>query len=82
MPRRFSVTVDGREVEVEEGTSVAAALFNGGVFGLRRSVVGEARGPLCLMGICFECRVTIDGSPQRRACLELCAPGMEIRTLG
>ena len=77
---RFEVQVNGRPVEVEAGTSVAAALFNARQWHLRTSVRGEPRGPICAMGICFECRVTLDGSKHRRACMELCRPGMEIVT--
>ena len=45
---------------------------------MRTSVSGEARGPLCGMGACFECRVTIDGEPHRRACLETVREGMDV----
>jgi NADPH-dependent 2,4-dienoyl-CoA reductase/sulfur reductase-like enzyme len=51
--------------------TVAAALENVGRRALRRSVRGEPRGVLCAMGICFECRVEIEGAPHRRACMEL-----------
>jgi len=51
-----------------------------GVSAFRRSVTGEPRGPLCGMGICFECRVTIDGVPHSRSCQTPCADGMEVRT--
>ena len=50
-------------------------------FGLpatRRSVTGAPRAPLCGMGICYECRVTIDGTPHRLSCQTLCADGMEV----
>ncbi len=77
---RLSISIDGRTVEVERGTSVAAALWNAGVSRFRRSVGGAARGPICAMGICYECRVTIDGERYRRACMELCSEGMEITT--
>lgn len=80
MPERFEIVVDGRALQVEAGNSVAAALHNAGLPVTRRSVTGEPRGPLCAMGICFECRVTIDGEPQRRACVETCRPGMRIAT--
>jgi D-hydroxyproline dehydrogenase subunit gamma len=46
----------------------------------RRSVKGDPRGPLCGMGICFECRVTIDGIPHSPSCQTLCRAGMEVRT--
>jgi predicted molibdopterin-dependent oxidoreductase YjgC len=74
------VTIDGRGHAVAPGTSVAVALLECGVSGFRRSVQGEPRGPVCGMGVCFECRVTIDGRPHQRACLVTCAPGMTIAT--
>jgi len=82
MPERVAVRIDGRPVDVEAGTSVAAALWNAGAASVRTSVAGAPRGPLCAMGICFECRVTIDGQPHRRACLATCRDGMEIDTRG
>ena len=80
-PSRVSIRIDGRVVDVERGTSVAVALLNSGVKRFRASEGGSPRGPLCAMGICFECRVTIDGIPHRRACMEECVELMEIRTL-
>ncbi len=78
----FQIEVDGRPVAAEESTTVAAALLNSGVAAFRSSITGEPRGPLCAMGICFECRVTIDGVPHRRSCLEPCRPGMKVTTGG
>jgi D-hydroxyproline dehydrogenase subunit gamma len=72
--------VDGRLVETPEGTTVAALLLNIGEDAFRDSVTGAPRGPLCGMGICFECRVTIDGVPHRRACLALVTHGMRVTT--
>jgi sarcosine oxidase subunit alpha len=46
----------------------------------RVSVQGRPRGPLCGMGICMECRATVNGVPQRRTCQLVCAPEMEIVT--
>ncbi len=74
------LTVDGRRIEAEAGATVAAALANSGVASLRESVGGEPRGVLCAMGVCFECRVRIDGEPHRRACVESVRNGMEIST--
>ena len=76
------ITVDGRQLVVVPGTSLLAALWNAGVLALRRSAAGEARGALCGMGTCFECRVTVDGVPHRRSCAETVRDGMEVRTLG
>jgi sarcosine oxidase subunit alpha len=73
------IRVDGRSLRVEAGITVAAALENARL-GFRRSVTGEVRGPVCGMGICHECRVTIDGVEHRRACLVVVEPTMEVRT--
>jgi sarcosine oxidase subunit alpha len=59
---------------------VAAAVMNCGVAGFRSSVKGEPRGPLCGMGICFECRLTIDGRTHQKSCQVLCADGMVVET--
>ena len=75
-----TIVADGRELRVAAGTSVAAALLGAGVETFRRSVCGELRGPLCGMGICFECRVTIDGVPHRRACLVPVLDGLQVVT--
>jgi hypothetical protein len=55
-----SITVNGVEVSVKQGTTVAAAVLIAGETAFRRSVSGEPRGPLCGMGICYECRVSIN----------------------
>ena len=78
----MKVTINGRPVDVPEGAMVSAAVAIAGVAAFRRSVGGEPRGPLCGMGICFECRVTVDGRPHVRSCQVVCRPGMEVRTDG
>jgi sarcosine oxidase subunit alpha len=71
------IVVDGQPRLVESGISVAAALMNAGLH-LRRSAGGEPRSALCGMGICHECRLTIDGRAHQRACMTVVANGMEI----
>lgn len=69
MPERIRLRLDGREVHVSPGTTVAAMLL----------MHSPARAqPLCGMGTCFGCRVRIDGQPHRRGCLVECTPGMEV----
>ena len=75
-----TIVANGRAIRVRPGTSVAVALLNAGIRVLRRSVTGEGRGPLCGMGICFECRVSIDGVPHQRACLTEVVDGLTVRT--
>ncbi|MBN3811990.1 2Fe-2S iron-sulfur cluster-binding protein [Paraburkholderia sp. Ac-20347] len=75
--------VDGRSVRVAAGSSVVAAIAHAasdGVVATRRSVTGALRGPLCGMGVCQECRVTIDGVAHRLACQTVCAEGMNVVT--
>ena len=74
------IVADGRRARVPAGTSVAAALLNLGAGAFRTSVRGEPRAPLCGMGICFECRVNIDGRAHCRSCQIPCAHGMNVRT--
>ncbi|WP_377705849.1 2Fe-2S iron-sulfur cluster-binding protein [Pseudoduganella sp. UC29_71] len=57
-----------------------AAAHAAGAAVTRRSVSGMLRGPLCGMGVCHECRVTIDGRAHQLACQTLCAPNMQVRT--
>ena len=76
----IQMRMNGRMVSVPVGSVVAAAVARADEARFRRSVTGQARGPLCGMGICMECRVTIDGETQRRSCQVLCAEGMEVRT--
>lgn len=75
----ITITVNGAQVQVPAGITVAVALMLLNQ-PCRVSVLGQPRGPLCAMGICYECRVTIDGTPNRLGCQTLCAPGMEVRT--
>ena len=71
--------VDGAAVEVRAGSSVAAAIAHA-TMRFRRSCSGEPRAPLCGMGVCFECRVEIDGVEQLRACTTAAREGMQVRT--
>lgn len=76
------IRVNGAHLQAPSDVTVASALLNAQIWNFRASVQGEMRGPLCGMGICYECRVTIDGVAHRRACLQLVQPGMEIVTSG
>jgi predicted molibdopterin-dependent oxidoreductase YjgC len=76
------IKINGKGLSVPSGTVVAAAIAQAGISGFRRSVLGNARGPLCGMGVCMECRVTINGQEYCRSCLTVCGEGMEIQTDG
>jgi predicted molibdopterin-dependent oxidoreductase YjgC len=74
--------VDGLSLAVIAGQSLAAALVEHGVWAFRRNpITGEARGPYCGMGVCFECEVEVDDRRGVRACMAEVADGMVVRTL-
>ena len=76
---RVTLTVDGEAVTVPAGLSVAAALIQAGRTPMRTTPVsGAARAPYCMMGVCFDCLVEIDGTPNRQACMEEVRDGMRV----
>ncbi len=80
MNEQIQVLVNGQTVFVRPGSVVAAAVALAGRAGFRVSNSGQPRGPLCGMGICMECRVTINGEPYCRSCQIICEEGMEVET--
>ena len=77
--RRVTVSIDGREVSVAAGVSVAAAVLEHCAGPTRTTPVsGGPRAPYCMMGACFECLMQIDGVPNRQACMVAVADGMHI----
>lgn len=70
---------EGRPVEARAGDSVAAALLAAGVLAFRETPVsGAPRGPWCMMGVCFDCLVTVDGVGGRQACMTPAREGMRV----
>lgn len=80
MAEQVEIVVDGRRLRVRAGVPLASALVTVGVSAFRSSVSGEPRAPICAMGVCFECRVTVDGRAHQRACLLPCREGMVVVT--
>jgi predicted molibdopterin-dependent oxidoreductase YjgC len=80
MRETVTVVVNGEPVMIPVGSMVSAAILKTGITTFRRSTTNEPRGPLCGMGICFECRVTIDGEAHCRSCQTICRDGMDVRT--
>lgn len=74
-------TFDGAPLEAREGDSVAAALLAAGVSSCRTTPVsGAPRAPYCMMGVCFDCLVVIDGVGNRQSCLVSVREGMAVET--
>ena len=74
------IELDGESVAVPEGITVAAAVLgHGDGHHCRCSVIGgEKRAPYCLIGVCHECLMEIDGKPYQQACLITVKEGMTV----
>lgn len=68
----------GREIAAREGESLAAALTQAGVRAFRETAKGAERGIFCGMGVCQDCLVDVDGTPNRRACMTPVENGMSV----
>ena len=77
----LSFTVDGQPIRARTGDTVAAAMLAAGIDHCRTTPVsGAPRAPYCLMGVCFDCLVAIDGVGSRQACLVPVREGMAVET--
>ena len=76
MSTRFEFSFEGKLIAAHEGQSVAAALLEAGERCLRIDEAGNAKGAVCGIGVCWECRCSIDGVPDTRACVTEARPGM------
>jgi hypothetical protein len=79
-----TVTVNGEAVSVPHGFTAAAAMLLHTEGATRTTAVsGQGRAPYCMMGVCFECLMQIDGEPNQQGCLVIVREGMRIeRQLG
>lgn len=76
------IEFDGQVMQVPAGVTLAAALLAAGVDRFRTSAVSQApRAPYCMMGVCFECLVEIDGKPSQQSCLTTVRAGMKVRSM-
>jgi predicted molibdopterin-dependent oxidoreductase YjgC len=76
-----TITIDGRPVQARVTDTVAAALLAAGVPVVRATPAsGAPRGPYCMMGVCFDCLVTVDGVGNRQGCLLRVRDGMRVET--
>jgi D-hydroxyproline dehydrogenase subunit gamma len=74
------IEFEGQSLSARGGDTVAAALLADGHWQFRTTPVsGAARGPFCMMGVCFDCLVEIDGVANRQACMVEVREGMRVR---
>ncbi|QRZ15106.1 (2Fe-2S)-binding protein [Paracoccus methylovorus] len=71
---------EGQPLRFWPGETVAGVLMAAGITSFRETPAsGAARGPWCLMGVCFDCLVSIDGRENQRACMVPARAGMQVR---
>lgn len=77
----ITLTVNGCECRVPEGTSVASVILTQEQpYSRTTPVSGKKRAPYCMMGVCYDCLVVIDGQANQRACLTAVREGMIVET--
>ena len=76
-----TIHIDGKPYPARTGDTVAAALLANGISHCRTTPVSDSpRAPFCMMGVCFDCLMTIDGAGNRQACLVPVREGLRIET--
>jgi D-hydroxyproline dehydrogenase subunit gamma len=77
--KTVEIFIDRERTTARENDTVAAALLAAGHIACRTTPIsGAPRGPYCMMGVCFECLVTIDGSQNLQACMTAVRAGMKV----
>ena len=81
MKKQIKININSIETTVYKGDSVLASLVASGYKILKKSrKLNENRGPVCGMGVCYECQVTINGVPNQRACMKEVEEEMTVLT--
>lgn len=74
---------EGHPLPFRAGDSVAGALLAAGIATFRKTpVTGAPRAPYCLMGVCFDCLMRVDGQDNQRACMTPCVEGLHVERQG
>lgn len=76
----ITITVDGGPLPAYRGETIAGALLVSGRRAWRLTHHGRPRGLFCGIGLCFDCLVTVNGTPNVRACVTPVAAGMVVET--
>ncbi len=75
----IEIFVEGTSVQARAGDTVSVALLASGRDVRRDTAVsGAKRLPYCMMGVCFDCLVVVDGVPGTRACMTWVREGMVV----
>ena len=77
-PNHFDIIYDGRPLTAYPGQTIAEVLLAAGIRDFRNSPGGSPRGFFCGMGVCFECRMIVDGRPNVRTCMTPATAGCRV----
>ena len=79
-PDIIDIEIDGKVIKAVKGQTIAEALLANGIQIFRWTRKNEPRGIYCNMGICYECRIIVNGFPNVRACLTPVTAGCKVKT--
>jgi len=71
---------DGRPIKAQNGQTIAEALLAKGITTVRKTRKGADRGVYCAMGVCYECRAIVNGTPNTRTCMTAVTQGCKVTT--
>ena len=75
------VILNGKKVFAPQGTTVAAMALTQGMRATRTTPISNSkRAPFCMMGVCYDCLMIIDGKANQRACATYVKQGMQVET--
>jgi len=75
---KICINFEGREISCRAGVSLAAALTDAHELDLRDAGDGDMRGVFCGMGVCQECRLTVNGQHGTRACMTAAQESLKV----
>ena len=74
----IAFTFEGQLITARSGQSLAAALTEAGYRDLRYTSDGDRRGLFCGIGVCQDCLLSVNGVPNRRACMNPATAGTDV----
>lgn len=78
--REVTFSLDGEAKSCQSGETVAAAILALNIdYSRKTPISGTPRAPFCMMGVCFECIMEINGIPNQQACLTVVEDGMQVK---
>ncbi len=76
---KVEIVLNGQAIQVTKGISVAAAVLSYGEKYFRTTPVSDSkRAPFCMMGVCYDCLMVINGQANQRSCATYVENGMKI----